>query len=68
MELSWPTFNRRSIFSIPEAEEARTVPLGPCDRKSDFGETVIEDVPEQIERTVFIGGRADEGIEVARAL
>src|SRR5258705_5182430 len=33
--------HRRSILFIPEAKEARTVPLGARDRKSDFGETVI---------------------------
>src|SRR5258705_4381573 len=32
---------RRSIFSIPEAEEARTVPLGACDGEGDLGEAVI---------------------------
>src|ERR1700680_2116693 len=41
MEPSWPSLNRRSIFPIPEAEEARTVPLGACDGAGDFGEAVI---------------------------
>src|SRR5258706_5190372 len=41
MEPSWPSLNRRSIFSIPEAEEARTVPLGACDSEGDLGEAVI---------------------------
>src|SRR5258708_663060 len=33
--------NRRSIFPVPEAEEARTVPLGACDGEGNFGEAVI---------------------------
>src|SRR6266481_8634794 len=41
MESSWPSLSRRSIFSIPEAEEARTVPLGACDGEGDLGEGVI---------------------------
>src|SRR5712672_364187 len=41
MESSWPSLSRRSIFSIPEAEEARTVPLGACDGEGDLGEAVI---------------------------
>src|SRR5258708_846854 len=41
MESSWPSLGRRSIFSIPEAEEARTVPLGACDGEGDLGEAVI---------------------------
>src|ERR1700687_3099025 len=40
MEPSWPSLNRRSIFPIPEAEEARTVPLGACDGEGDLGEAV----------------------------
>src|SRR6266852_4705062 len=40
MESSWPSLSRRSIFSIPEAEEARTVPLGACDGEGDLGEAV----------------------------
>src|SRR6266478_3090748 len=30
-----------SVEFIPEAEEARTVPLGACDSEGDFGEAVI---------------------------
>src|SRR5258708_12296805 len=41
MEFSWPSLSRRSIFSIPEAEEARTVPLGACDGEGDLGKAVI---------------------------
>src|SRR5258708_25803523 len=41
MESSWPSLSRRSIFSIPEAEEARTVPLGAGDGEGDLGEAVI---------------------------
>src|SRR6267142_3530384 len=41
MESSWPSLSRRSIFSIPEAEEARTVPLGACDGEGDLGEAVV---------------------------
>src|SRR5258705_5036720 len=41
MEPSWPSLSRRSIFSIPEAEEARTVPLGACDGEGDLGEAVV---------------------------
>src|SRR6266436_6226066 len=41
MEFSWPSLSRRSIFSIPEAEEARTVPLGACDGEGDLGEAVV---------------------------
>src|ERR1700676_2707390 len=41
MEPSWPSLNRRSIFPIPEAEEARTVPLGACDGEGALGEAVI---------------------------
>src|SRR6266853_6546859 len=41
MEPSWPSLSRRSIFSIPEAEEARTVPLGACDGEGDLGQAVI---------------------------
>src|SRR5712671_538132 len=41
MESSWPSLSRRSIFSIPEAEEARTVPLGARDGEGDLREAVI---------------------------
>src|SRR6266699_2847742 len=41
MELSWPSLYRRSILLVPEAKEARTVPLGACDGEGDFGEAVI---------------------------
>src|SRR5258707_11482230 len=41
MDSSWPSLSRRSNFSIPEAEEARTVPLGACDGEGDLGEAVI---------------------------
>src|SRR5258706_10593473 len=41
MELSWPSLHRRSIFFIPETEEARTVPLGASDGEGDFGEAVV---------------------------
>src|SRR5258708_8344978 len=41
MESSWQSVPRRSIFFIPKAEEARTVPLGACDSKGDLGEAVI---------------------------
>src|SRR6266403_5433794 len=41
MESSWPSLSPRSIFCIPEAEEARTVPLGACDGEGDLGEAVI---------------------------
>src|SRR6266436_2141551 len=41
MEFSWPSLHRRSIFSIPEAEEARTVPLGARDGEGDLREAVI---------------------------
>src|SRR5258708_18302692 len=41
MESSWQSLHRRSIFFIPKAEEARTVPPGACDSKGDLGEAVI---------------------------
>src|SRR6266403_4678131 len=41
MEFSWPSLHRRSIFSISEAEEARTVPLGARDGEGDLREAVI---------------------------
>src|SRR5258706_15132888 len=35
------SLHRRSIFFIPKAEEARTVPLGAGDGEGDLGEAVI---------------------------
>ena len=38
---SWPSFHRRSVLFIPEAKEARTVPLGASDGEGHLGEAVI---------------------------
>src|SRR6202162_744021 len=40
-ESSGQSLHRRSIFFIPKAEEARTVPLGAGDGEGDLGEAVI---------------------------
>src|SRR5258705_11264735 len=41
MESSSPSLDRRSIFSMPEAEKARAVPLGARDGEGDLGEADI---------------------------